>query len=352
MAASEPLKVLQVASSLFDWGGIERYVQYLADGLTERGHEVTVACPPDSPLDCRLDVPKVPLAVRGKYSPVVAAQYLRLFRQSSFHLAHVHFSPDFLMPAYAARAAGVPCIMTRHVSLAWKPHRARTYDRLFRHFIPVSDSVRRRLLESGIPDEKMTVAKAGCPALRPTEAPEQTRDQFGWPSDAFVASTFGRLVPEKGTDVFLRAVPGGVMGCVFGDGPEQAKLEGLAEGKDRRLMGRVENVADAMAACDVVVIPSVWEEAFPYSALEAMSLGRPIIGSDVGGLPEMVSPGVNGLLVPKGDAEALSKALSELAANRVLARTMGASGRERHRAEFTVPAMAARIEAVYRSTVG
>src|SRR5947208_441728 len=100
------MKILEVASSLREWGGIERYVLYLTQGLTERGHQVEVTCTPGSPLAQRLQSPHHRLALRGKHSLVALGRYVRLLRAGKFDLLHVHFSPDFLMPAYAARLTG------------------------------------------------------------------------------------------------------------------------------------------------------------------------------------------------------------------------------------------------------
>jgi glycogen(starch) synthase len=250
------------------------------------------------------------------------------------------------MPAYAARIVRVPLvIMTRHVSLPWKPHRVRTYTKLFDHFIPVSDAVRRRLAESGVPDDRMTVAKAGVPALEASAISK---------SDSFTVGSFGRLVAEKGTDTLVRAMAlaDGVAAQIYGDGPEAERLAGLVrETKVEErvfLNGRVANVADAMAGVDAVVIPSVWEEAFPYSALEAMSLGRPIIASDIGGLPELVLPGVNGVLFPPGNPDALAEKIVQVAREPESRVAMGRRGREIHRQSYTVAAFAERVESVYR----
>ncbi|HEY0866593.1 MAG TPA: glycosyltransferase family 4 protein [Fimbriimonas sp.] len=344
------MKVLQVASSLHDWGGIERYVHYLANGLTARGHEVLVACPPGSPLDRKLEVPKIPITMRGKYNPLSALPYLLLFRQRRFDVVHIHFSPDFQMPAWAAKRTRQGfVVMTRHVSLPWPAKKVRAYTRLFDHFIPVSDSVRRRLEESGIPPDRMTVAKAGVPALEPTRPVDEIRREFGF--SGFVVGSFGRLVPEKGTRVLVdaaEACKAPMTVAVFGDGPERKALQESA-GANVRFFGQIESVANAMSAVDVVAIPSVWEEAFPYSALEAMSLGRPIIGANVGGMPEMLEPGRNGFLFERGSFVDLAAKIDRLAADPALRESMGDEGRSLHRREYTVARMAERIEAVYRS---
>jgi glycosyltransferase involved in cell wall biosynthesis len=344
------MRILQVASSLHDWGGIERYIHYLAEGMTARGHEVVVACPPESPLARNLKVETIPITMRGKHNPASALPYLRLFRSRKFDVVHAHFSPDFVMPAWAARVTRQPLtILTRHVVLAWSARKVRGYLKLFNHIIPVSDAVRRELEASGVPSERMTVAKAGVPALQPKASTEQVRTQYG--VSGFVVGSFGRLVKEKGVETLRHAIDltsKPLTVAVFGDGPEKRSLEARATDAFR-LFGRIEFVADAMNAVDAVSIPSVWEEAFPYSALEAMSLAKPIVASNVGGMPELVQPEVNGLLYEKGDIRGLAMHLDFLASQPQAGLKMGEAGREFHRSQYTLAHMAERIEGVYRS---
>jgi len=341
------MKVLQVASALHDWGGIERYVQYLTDGLRWQGHEVTVACPPNSPLHRRILDGVVPISVRQKHDPRVLAAYLRHFRAHRYDVVHGHFSPDFLLPALAAKLTRQPrTIMTRHVAAPWSRPKARHYLRLWDHIIPVSDAVRVRLAASGVPEDRMTVAKAGTPVPRPQRARDDVRAEWG---SGFHLGYFGRLVPDKGIETLLRAateLPAGVQMHIFGDGPLRTQVD---RAKGVRSHGFVENVTDAMNAMDATVIPSEWEEAFPYAALESMALGVSIVASNVGGLPEVVQPEVTGLLFPKGDASAIARAVRRLQESPDLRAEMAAHAQRIHRETYTVEQMAARIAAIYET---
>lgn len=348
------MRVLQVASSLHDWGGIERYVAYLTEGLRHRGHSVTVACSQKSPLDERIGEPKTHLTLKKQFSARSYLAYRRFFSVSKYDVIHVHFSPDFIMPVLAARRQNAgKVIVTRHVALRWSPTKAKRYGNLFDHIIPVSHAVEEKLAESGIPAEMMTVAKAGAPALAAYQDVATTRSELQVGQDDFVIGSFGRLVKEKGIDVLLKAMTSMDKGqlLVFGEGPERASLESLAGSlamQNRvRFMGFVPNVAEAMNACDVIAVPSVWDEAFPYSILEAMSLGKPVVASRVGGLPEIVRDGVTGRLFARGDDTELAQVLSEMNENRPLNRKMGETALAEHRAEYTVERMAERIEQVY-----
>ncbi len=353
------MKILQVGSSLFDWGGIERYVVYLVEGLSERGHEVHAACPKGSPLSRRLAVKQHDIALKRQFQFSLLPRYLKLLKRERYDVFHVHFSPDFIVPAMAARMVKQPrVIMTRHVVLPWSSTKVKRYLKLFDHIVPVSDAVQRVLEGSGVPAARMTVAKAGVPGLAPTQSREEARAALGLNGDEFAVGFFGRLVPEKGVDVLIRAsehMPPGSTVEIFGQGPQEAELRELARayGDRVRFRGFVDSVANAMSAMNAIAIPSVWEEAFPYSALEALSVGVPILGSLSGGLPELVDEGETGCLSAKGDGEALAQNVLKLQSmSGAEWNIMAEAARNRHRNEFTVAHFAERMERVYLSLPG
>lgn len=339
-----------MASSLYEWGGIERYVVFLAEGLRERGHSVRVTCPSDSPIAQRTSG-IIPLEMRRKLDFRGLAAYLRLFRSERFDVIHGHFSPDYTMPAYAAKLTRQPLrIVTRHLATRWNPAQVRSYTALWDHIIPVSEAVEQRLAEVGVPKGQMTVAKAGLPPPIPSRSREEARRALGIAPDVLAVGSFGRLVGEKGVEVLIDAigdVPGGAA-YVFGSGPLEGELKARATGKGSvHFMGQVSDVADAMRAMDVVAIPSTWEEPFPYAALEAMALGRPIVASRIGGLPEMVEDGTNGRLFEARNSEDLARVLREMGSG--MREEMGRAGAARYAQEFTLAHMAERVENVYRS---
>ncbi len=348
------MKVLLVGSSMDrDWGGIERHIAHLAPALAARGHEVEAACAPDSTLAARVGVPIIPIRLRSQWDLRALAAYLRLFRSRRYDVVHTHFSPDYVMPALAARRVGQRgLVMTRHLALTWSRQKARRYLGLYDHAIGVSEAVRRALVESGMPEAFVTTAHSGCPGLEANAPRALVRQYLGIPDGVFAVGFFGRLVEEKGVQYLVEAARRLDDGCqvhVFGEGKHRAELERLALGEPVVFHGRVDDVADNMAAMDAVAMPSVWAEAFSVAALEAMSLGMPVVASNVGGIPEAIEDGVCGLLVPKEDPKALAEALSRLRDDPEFAQKLGCAARERQRSRFTVERMAERVEAVYMS---
>lgn len=345
------MKVLQIGSSLYDWGGIERYIAYLAEGLIGRGHEVHVVCPPDSPLAKRSPGETLRVPLRFQFSYWLLPKFAKLLREGSYDVAHVHFSPDFVVPLMAARLAKIPrVVMTRHVALPWSASKVQRYGDKVDRIVCVSEAVFRALRESGVPESKLVVAKAGCPALVPGPNAAARRKEVTGNGSLFVVGYFGRLVADKGVAHLVQAargLPPGVALHVYGDGPLRSSLESAAKGSRVVFHGFVPDIADAMAAVDAVAIPSVWAEAFPFAALEAMSLAKPIVATRRGGLPELVTDGVTGRLVEAEDPAALAQVFEELSRNPGVVRQMGERAQAVQAESYTVPAFAERMEAVY-----
>ena len=144
----------------------------------------------------------------------------------------------------------------------------------------------------------------------------------------------GRLSPEKGVDVLIKAATHvrGATVDVVGDGPARAELERLAAevapGRVR-FHGRVDKAAvhAAMRSATAVVLPSRWHENQPMTILEAFACGVPVIGTSLGGIPELISDGVNGYIVPPGDPVALASRMSDLTTSADLALEMGCKAR-------------------------
>ena len=112
-------------------------------------------------------------------------------------------------------------------------------------------------------------------------------------------------------------------------------------------MGLRPDVERILHCIDLFVLPSRWE-GLPNVVLEAMAAGKPVVATEVGGIPELVVQGVTGVLVPPQDVHALAEAIKALLADEPRALTMGAAGRERVQRHFSIGAMMAKTEALYR----
>ncbi len=349
------MRILQVGSSMpDDWGGIERYVTFLTGALAARGHEVALTAPAGSPLASRSTVSLIPLRVRQKYDLTACAAYLRLFRATNYDIVNTHFSPDYLVPAWAAKLAHQKgTVLTRHVAVPFRSNRARQYSRLYERFIGVSGATVASLTASGLDPNLCMRVDTGIPALKPKSSRHEAREKLGGDPDAFKVGIVGRLVPEKGHEVLMNAaMKGGFEVHVIGDGPLLSDLRYRFGRPEIRFHGRVPETADFMIGLDTVCVPSIWEEALGLVVLEAMSLGLPIIASNVGGIPEAVAHGSTGLLVPPGDPDALASSISRLKADRELALALGTQGQAVFLASRQPESMASQTEIVYQTMLG
>ncbi|MDD2806171.1 MAG: glycosyltransferase [Elusimicrobiales bacterium] len=192
------------------------------------------------------------------------------------------------------------------------------------------------------------------------DAPAAVRERLGVPAGAVVIGNVALLDPRKGHRYLVEALaaararlPGVKLALLIeGLGPERAALEelaaGLGVGGEVKFLGRQENIFDLMNAFDIFALSSTGMEDFPNVVLEAMSLGKPVIGTRVAGVPEQIEDGSTGLLVPPGDAEALGAAIADLAANPGRREALGLAGKARFEAEFTCGRAAERYRELYR----
>jgi glycosyltransferase involved in cell wall biosynthesis len=182
------------------------------------------------------------------------------------------------------------------------------------------------------------------------------REEYGLPSEGPIVGVVARLEPEKGHPTLLEAwssvvaaVPNATL-LVVGEGSRREALETMAHelGIAERVVftGRRDDVPAVTAALDVAVLPS-YREALGLTVLEAMALSRPVIASDVGGIPEMIEDGVTGLLVPPRDAEALAAAIVRLLRDHPLADTLGRAGHDLVHERFCIERMVSAVEQIY-----
>lgn len=166
----------------------------------------------------------------------------------------------------------------------------------------------------------------------------------------------GRLAPEKGVDVLVQAV--GLAGLpvrlrVAGAGPEESELRRLAEdyaSGNVEFLGHLgaRDLVAQMASARAVVVPSRWPENTPAVILEAFAAGAPVVAARIGGIPEMLADGVEGVLFEPGDVRGLADVLARLAGDARAARKLGAAGQARLKRDFSFKDHMGRLLEIYR----
>ena len=267
----------------------------------------------------------------------------------------------------AARAAGVPTVV--HGEHGWgmdDPDGASPKRRLTRRllsplvteFTCVSKQIEGWLRGQVGPRKRITQIYNGVDAskYRPRSGARVALAEVGIPEDAPVAVIVGRLDPIKDHPTLFsalaevrRELPDARL-LVVGDGPERARLAGLA-GPGVHLLGNRHDVSALVAESDLFVLSSL-NEGISNTILEAMACAVPVVATRVGGNPELVEDGLTGRLVPARDVVALASAMLAYLGDRETARAHGRRGRLRVEDEFSIAAMVRGYEQVYRRPRG
>jgi glycosyltransferase involved in cell wall biosynthesis len=212
------------------------------------------------------------------------------------------------------------------------------------------------LIALGYRRDRILVIPNGLPDLVPTRSREDVRQELGLGQDEFVATLVAALRPEKRAHHFVGAVheangrDGRVRGVVVGAGPELDEVRLLAEtgGGVVRVLGARTDVPDLMDASDAICLSSS-TEAFPMTLLEGMSLGKPLVSTEVGGANELVIPDRTGMLVQRDDRAEFAQAILTLASDRALAERLGQGALDRQRRLFTADRMVESYERALRA---
>ncbi len=349
-------------------GGAELVVLRLAIELRRRGHQVV----PVGPIDGvgwlgerfrEAGFEPEQFGLRRAVDVSGPARLAELLARRGVQAVHSH---EFTMCVYGAAAAkrlGVPHITTMHGSqtmtralrrraaLRWAYRRSRAV-------VAVSEATRVQLRQDlGLRADALTLVRNGVPVVRGDRA--RARAEFGLRDHDVMVLAVGNLDPRKGHRVLLTALqqltaagidtPWHLVIAGGRGGPEREPLlafaaeHGLA---DRvHVLGQREDVPDLQAGADVFAMPSLWE-GLPLALLEGMIAGNACIASRTSGIPEAITDGEHGVLVPPGEVEPLAQALVPLLTDAGLRERLGAAAHRRAMQEFTIEAMTDRYEAL------
>lgn len=292
-------------------------------------------------------------------TPAAWRRLYALLRREAIDIVHAHMPRASVPGAILARCARVPVMISHEHGSALQDRRVRAFvdreiiARLSTVMIAVSEWDRRNLIEhERIPADLIRVLPNGIAPLPDAVAGASLRRS----DDRPLVGAVGRLYPEKGYDLLIRAVAllrdrGRRVFCaIVGDGPERAALQrlidGLGVGEDVGLVGRREDIGRILRELDVAVLSSV-REGSPLAMLEYMAAGVPIVATRVGGVPELIADGVHGLLVIPDDPGALAAGIERLLDDHALAQRLGAAAQARQRSEFDLGVVVGRLERLY-----
>ena len=326
----------------------------------------------------RLGIPLFEVGARNLRDRAAFRRLVEFVKREEINVVHAHLTYSAVWSALLSRSTGVPSFASLHVAPAATREFRKTLrfrvatdlrDRLMRFVlnrwsagvIAVSAALRQTYLEGGgLRPDKVQVVHNGIELARFQRDRAQTRMRlerdFEIPAGAPILVTVSVLRPAKGIEVLLdtvRRVPDAYF-LIVGGGPKEEEFRELAQksgvGERVRWAGFRTDVDELLAGADAFVHPSL-VDAFPTVLLEAMAAGLPVVASGVGGIPEIVSPGVTGKLVPPGDPDALASALNTLLADPGAMARMSEAAQQRARREFSAQAWLARLGQLYEQVV-
>ncbi len=303
----------------------------------------------------------------GKFSPKNITAIADLAARGDYDILHLHGYSSANFGRLAARKIGIRSIVHEHAILPVQPHQY-VADWLLRNrtdvAVAVSNAVKAFMIHGrSIPEEKIEVIWNGIDLEHfqnvPAERVQHFREQHGLPETGTIIGTVTRLREEKGNAYLLEAAAEvlrhepEVTFVLIGDGPlrdtlqQQARDLGIAE--KVLFTGFVSDIQAALAALDIVVIPSL-REGFGLALVEAMAAGKPVVATKVGGMIELARHERSALMVYEADSPALAQAILRLLQEPELAQQLADQARE-DSGRFSIGENVRSLEALYERLV-
>lgn len=335
------MRILVISKSVAKTGGLEKHVRGMCAELSKRGHTVYVLSGDSYPgLRC------VSVGTGRRLSSLWFLIFglfraLRLQKRIGFHIIHAHDPYSGLIAYLVSRIFRIPFVFTAHTLWSAQELREMGSGLLASTFFFALSKISSRKADTTIVWSKRLLRRAEViygplnarllpqpirvERFHPISAKE-ARHRLSLPEDKLILLFVGRLAPQKRVDTLLRALASldrralsRLLVVIVGSGPDMGRLVSLSKSLSLEGIVRFEGeVPEAelpyyYAACDALVLPSI-AETFPLVILEAMSAGKPVIATSVGGIPDIVDDSV-GKLVPPGDVESLARAVGFLVAH-------------------------------------
>ena len=358
------LSVLHVGTSAGFRGG-EQQLLFLVLGLKARGVHVSALVPERGLLAERLrqeDIPLFPLTARGDLDLAGVLDMRRALRGVEPHVVHLHTARAHAIGrlTLAGRSQRPRIVVSRQVAFPTKggPFRRLKYARGVDRFIAVSQAAAASVLDAGVDPSRITVIPCGIDA-HVFEVPRDSQGlkrELAIPDACKLVGFTGALEEGKGPSDLLEAVAGlphDVHVLMTGEGALRARLEDRSNEADLagrvHLLGWRQDFPRVLRSLDAFCLPSR-QEGFPNAILDALAAEVPVIATRVGGIPEIVVSGCNGLLLEAGEPYALRAALTRVLNDPPFAASLATEGR-RTVNEFTLDRMVERTLTVYQDVL-
>jgi len=356
-----------------EWGGAQRYIFDLANHLKSNGYETAVAAGGNQELHTKLDENKIKSyrlknlvrEIRPIKDLEAYFEIKKLLRQIQPDILHLNSSKAGVIGAIAGKHAGVKKIIyTVHGFVFNEPMSVwkkalylwlEKFSAKYKHkLICVSNFDKQSGLDNKIaPEEKLITINNGLGQLDFLNS-QIAKERLGLP-DGIIVGTVANFYLTKGLNYLIQAAKivtkkkPGVIFAIIGDGEQRKMLESEIKELNLQnnfiLLGQKEKAWQYLPAFDIYVCSSV-KEGFPFTILEAMEADLPIVTTNVGGIPEIISD-QNGLLVKPADPKALAEALISLLENKNLAKQLASQAKIDVEQKFSLKKMVEETKKVY-----
>lgn len=367
------MRILVNSVVLAPIGGVEQSSLQVAARLHERGHRIsalyqttgTNAEQWQSLADELIQVPSFDCTRRNVVRDLIRLPpAVRAAASVKPDVVYLNRAEQIVWGVLAARAARVPLVVHLRTHLPFPG--VRIAGRVPSHYISVSDYVRNHWIASGVPADQITVVHNGIdPDVYPYGGLAEraaARSDLGLPADGNIVLYYGRITPDKGVDTLIQAWerinpdPDRDRLVIVGSPSDPAEAAYAQSLRDRNSaaitwLPMSPDVMPALHAADVVVLPAQWQEAFGRVVIEGMSSGRPVIGSSVGGIPEILSGEFADNLVPPADVEALADRLGALRGWRETDPDLGLRSRAHVEQNFSLEQTVDGVERILQAAV-
>jgi glycosyltransferase involved in cell wall biosynthesis len=367
-SSAASLRILQLYPKADYFTGAAIQLRDLAIGLAARGHAVTVATPPNELWAERMreaGVGYVPVPMQRAWDVRAAWRLAKVIRAGQIQVAHAHKGRARTLALLAGlMGARSRLVLNRGVSFRVPRARRLGYtSRRVHAIVAVCESIKRDLVATGVPAQKIEVIYSGTDLERfhPGLDGQPIRRELGLAPEHFLITQIGVRSWRGWRDVLdamARLAPDTPHARLLFVGAPPPRVAELGEcarkiGLDGRVLvlGHREDVPRILTASDVVVDASYAGAGLTGSIREALACERPVVATDLAGMPELVVDGETGLLVPPRDPDALARALRRVIENPTWAQAMARAGCKRVDAHFSLRAKLDATEALYRRLV-
>lgn len=355
-------------------GGAEDHLLSLARNIDRTRFLPFVCCiGRKGPIGAEIEAAGVPVEELGKlrkggFDREIVHRIRALIRRERIDLVHAHMYHANLYGRLAAFREGVPAVISVHNTYVRPKILRRVLNGWLARRTPFvlagSEAIRDDIVRfDRVPPGKIRVVPYGVDVEKFNSAlsRDEARERLGLPADRFLVGTVGRLEEQKGQKYLIEAVGRlrrerkEMTLAIVGSGREEDRLRDQATregiGDAVLFLGTRRDLPELFRAMDVFAFPSLWE-GFPIALLSAMAAGLPVIVTPVGGVPEVVKDGINGLIVPAGDPFALAEAIRKVQEDPAGASGLGRAAAATIRDRYSHRTTARRIMEIYEQVLG